>query len=661
MKLEYPNLFKPLRLGKTIFKNRIFASPTGFQNGDHLMLPNDEMIAYYELKAIGGAAAVTMGDCLIDGKYARITPVQFPLYDQNTRGSLSRFSKAITRHGAVSSVELQHGGMCARYAGEQNGFLYGPSACMVPFRPGGSPQAKGDGSMIEVREMPDELIEETIKQYAQAAAYAKSCGIGMVMVHGGHGWMLSQFMSPVTNKRKDRWGGSLENRMRFPLAVVEAIKKACGADFPVEFRMSGDECNPNGYHLDDAMEMAKLLDGHVDLLHVSAGNHEIFDVFYITHPSMFLEDGCNVKYAAAIKKVVNCPVGTVGALTDPAMMEEIIASGQADVVNIGRQSLADPYLPNKARRGKSDEIGQCMRCYACFSECDATRHFQCAINPVIGFEAEVTQRPAAREHKKVLIAGGGMAGMEAAIECAAAGHEVILCEKTDKLGGTLLCEEKVPFKDKLGRYIRRQIRLVERSGAEVRMNTEVTRELAAEIEPDVIIAALGARPVKPPIKGIDLPGVFGAEEIYYHPEKAGKKIAVLGGGLVGIELSLFLAMEGAEVSIVEMLPRLSYGHEVVHGSLLDFKLEEYKIKVNLNTKALEITEEGVKCETDKGEEVYFPADTVIYAVGQRPEWERADELRDLAPEFYQLGDCLKPRNIMSATHEAFFAARDIDR
>ena len=191
---------------------------------------------------------------------------------------------------------------------------------------------------------------------------------------------------------------------------------------------------------------------------------------------MFLEDGCNVKYAAAIKKAVNCPVGTVGALTDPAMMEEIIASGQADVVNIGRQSLADPYLPNKARQGKSDEIGQCMRCYACFSECDATRHFQCAINPVIGFEAEVTQRPAAREHKKVLIAGGGMAGMEAAIECAAAGHEVILCEKTDKLGGTLLCEKKVPFKDKLGRYIKRQIRLVERSGAEVRMNTEVTTE-----------------------------------------------------------------------------------------------------------------------------------------------------------------------------------------
>ncbi len=449
--------------------------------------------------------------------------------------------------------------------------------------------------------------------------------------------------------------------MRLPLAIVEAIKKACGRDFPVEFRMSGDECNPNGYHLDDAIEMAKMLDGHVDLLHVSAGNHEIFDVFYITHPSMFLEDGCNVKYAAAIKKAVNCPVGTVGALTDPAMMEEIIASGQADVVNIGRQSLADPYLPNKARQGKSDEIGQCMRCYACFSECDATRHFQCAINPVIGFEAEVTQRPAAREHKKVLIAGGGMAGMEAAIECAAAGHEVILCEKTDKLGGTLLCEEKVPFKDKLGRYIRRQIRLVERSGAEVRMNTEVTRELAAEIEPDVIIAALGARPVKPPIKGIDLPGVFGAEEIYYHPEKAGKKIVVLGGGLVGIELSLFLAMEGAEVSIVEMLPHLSYGHEVVHGSLLDLKLEEYKIKVNLNTKALEITEEGVKCETDKGEEVFFAADTVIYAVGQRPEWERADELRDLAPEFYQLGDCLKPRNIMSATHEAFFAARDIDR
>lgn len=657
--MKYPHLFQPLKIGRTVFRNRIFASPTGFQNGDHLCLPNSDMLAYYELKAQGGAAAVTMGDCIVDGEFGRITPVQFPLYDENTRGGLGAFAKAVGRHGAVSSVELQHGGMCARLCGERNGYLVGPSDCLVPFRPGGNPQEKGDGSMIEVRAMSGEMIEATIEQYARAAAFAKSCGIGMVMLHGGHGWLLSQFMSPKTNRRTDCWGGSLENRMRLPLAIIEAIRRRCGNDFPIEFRMSGDECNPAGYDLDEGIAMAKMLDGKVDILHVSAGNHEIFDVFYITHPSMFLDEGCNVKYAAEIKKHVSCPVATVGALTDVELMEEIIASGQADIVNIGRQSLADPFLPRKARDGRQDEIGQCMRCYSCFSECDASRHFQCAINPVIGFEAEAKHEVAAKRRKRVLVAGGGIGGMEAALRCAEAGHEVTLCERSGSLGGTLLCEERVPFKKQLGKYIARQRLLVERSNIQLRLNTRVTAELAEGMKPDVIIAALGARPVKPGIPGIDSENVFGAEEMYLQPERAGERVVMLGGGLVGIELGLFLAMEGRRVTIVEMMPKLNYGHEVVHGGLLDIKLEEYGIEVKTGTRAVEIRPDGVEAECE-GQCLFIPADTVVYAVGQKPEWELADRLRNIAPEFYQIGDCSRPRNIMSATHEAFFAARDIN-
>ena len=659
MEMKYPHLFQPLKIGRTVYKNRIFASPTGFQNGDHLALANKEMIAYYELKARGGAAAVTMGDCIVDGQFGRITPVQFPLYDHDTRGGLAAFAKAVGRHGAVSSVELQHGGMCARLCGERNGYLLGPSNCLVPFRPGGNPQEKGDGSMIEVRAMTSEQIESVIASYAEAAAFAKSCGVGMVMLHGGHGWLLSQFMSPMTNHRGDCWGGSLENRMRLPLAIIEAIRRRCGNDFPIEFRMSGSECNPRGYGLDEGIAMAKMLDGKVDILHVSAGNHEIFDVFYVTHPSMFLEEGCNVKYAAEIKKHVSCPVATVGALTDVELMEEIIASGQADIVNLGRQSLADPFLPHKARTGRADEVGQCMRCYSCFSECDASRHFQCAINPVIGFEYEAKFDLPAKRKKTVLVAGGGIGGMEAALRCAEKGHRVILCEKSSRLGGTLLCEEKVPFKSQLGKYIARQTRLLHRSAVEVRLNTPATPELASELAPDAIIAAMGARPVKPRIPGIEQAHVFGAEEMYLSPEKAGERVVMLGGGLVGIELGLFLAMQGKKVTLVEMLPSLNYGHEVVHGGLLDLKLEEYGIEVNLGTKAVEILPEGVTVEHE-GERRLIPADTVVYAVGQRPEWDAVDALRSLAPEFYQIGDCSRPRNIMSATHEAYFAARDID-
>ena len=538
-KLKYKHLFEPITLGKTVFRNRIFASPTGFQNGDHLCLPSKELIAYYELKALGGAASVTMGDCLVDSKNGRVTKVQYPLDDVDQKGPLASLAKAITRHGAVASVELQHGGMYARTSGEELGFLWGPSGMMLPFRPGGSPQVKTDGSFIEVKQMPEEMIEYTISRFGDAALFAKQRGFGMVMVHGGHGWLISQFMSERTNKRNDCWGGSHENRMRFPLAIIEDIRKKCGRDFPIEFRMSGSECNSQGYDIDEGIKIAKALDGKVDLLHVSAGNHEIFDVFFITHPSMFHDDGCNVQYAAEVKKHVKTPVATVGALTDPAMMEEIIASGKADVVNLGRQSLADPDLPVKARTGRDDEINQCLRCYSCFSECDASCHFLCAVNPVIGNEYETKFDIPPKIKKKVLVAGGGIAGMQAAMTAAERGHEVVLCEKTDELGGILLCEDKVPFKEKLAKYIEKQKRMLKRSGVEIRMNTEVSPQLAEQLAPDAIIAAMGAQPIKPPIPGIDRDNVFGAVEMYKAPEKAGKKIVILGGGLVGVELGLY--------------------------------------------------------------------------------------------------------------------------
>ena len=659
--LKFPHLFQPLTLGKTVFRNRIFASPTGFQNGDHLNLPSKELIAYYELKALGGAASVTMGDCLVDSKDGRVTKVQFPLDDPDQKGPLGSLCKAITRHGAVASLELQHGGMYARTSGEQLGYVWGPSATMLPFRSGGSPQVKTDGTMIEVREMSEDMIEYTISRFGDAALFAKKRGFGMVMIHGGHGWLVSQFMSDKTNKRKDRWGGSLENRMRFPLAIIDDIRKKCGRDFPIEFRMSGSECYPDGYGIDEGIRFAQMLDGKVDLIHVSAGNHEIFDVFFITHPSMFHEDGCNVKYAAEIKKHVQTPVATVGALSDPAMMEEIIASGMADVVELGRETLADPDFPIKARTGRDEEINQCLRCYSCFSECDATCHFQCAINPVIGNEYETKFDIPPKIKKKVLIAGGGIAGMQAALTCADRGHEVILCEKTAELGGILLCEDQVPFKKKLKLYIEKQKRMIKKSGIEVILNTEVTKDLAEEIAPDAIIAAMGATPIKPNIPGIDNPKVLSAVDIYKNPQLAGRKVVIIGGGLVGVELGIFLSMKGSEVTILEIMPYLNYGASGVHGAFLDLKIPEYGIRVELSTKAVMIDDQGVVGEDQKGKQKKFPADTVIYAVGLKPQWERADELRQLAKEFFQIGDCLRPRNILMANQEGYYAAKDIGR
>ena len=660
--LKYPHLFEPITLGKTVFRNRIFSAPTGFQNGDHMNLPNKELIAYYELKALGGAASVTMGDCVIDSKNGRVNKAQFPLDDPDQKGPLASLCKAITRHGAIASLELQHGGMYARLIGEQQGYVWGPTQAMLPFRPSGGPQVKTDGHMIEVKAMSDEMIKNTIIRFGDAALFAKQRGFGMVMIHGGHGWLwYPNLCRTKQTQEKTSGGGSLENRMRFPLAIIEDIRKKCGRDFPIEFRMSGSECNAEGYDIDMGIGIAKMLDGKVDLIHVSAGNHEVFDVFFITHPSMFHDDGCNVKYAAEIKKHVKTPVATVGALSDPVMMEEIIASGQADVVALGRELLADPDLPVKARTGRDDEINQCLRCYGCFSECDASCHFHCALNPVIGNEYETKFNIPPQIKKKVLVAGGGIGGMQAALTCAQRGHDVTLCEKTDRLGGILLCEDKVPFKKKLKRYIEKQKRMVDRSGIEVMLNTEVTRELSEKIAPDAIIAAMGATPVKPNIPGINGRNVFNAIEIYNKPELAGKNVTIIGGGLVGVELAIFLSMNGRKVTVLEMMPSLSWGASIVHGAFLELKIAEYGINVALSTNALKINEIGVVAMESNGNEKIFEADTVIYAAGMSPEWERADEIRQIAKEFFQIGDCTSPRNILMANQEGYYSAKDIGR
>lgn len=651
--IKYPHLFEPIRLGTTLFRNRIFSSPTGHQDLSPEGFPSPEAIAYYERKAIGGAAAVTVGECMVDSKRGKGGLYHFTLDNPLAGHGLHKLTNAVARHGGIASAELQHAGMFANrelsfMGAEAKGLAFGPVECEIDGR--------------HILPMTEAQIEETIEAFAAAALFAKQCGFGMVTIHGGHGWLISQFVSPMVNTRKDKWGGSVENRARLPVAIADAIHKKCGRNFPVEIRISGSECHGAGYGIDEGIALSKQLDGHVELIHVSAGSHEVREVFAVTHPSMFLEDGVNVKFAAEIKKHVRTPVATVGALSDPALMEEIIASGKADVVEIARGLIAEPDLPNKARTGRETEIKKCMRCLACFSTLLTEGQFYCAINPKTSREIECRTYLPVQEQKTVLIAGGGIGGMQAAITCAERGHKVILCEKGGRLGGTLRCEERVPFKKKLDDYIEYQVREIGKAAVEVRLNTAVTKELAEVIAPDVIIAALGARPVVPKIKGIDGKNVLSAEEAYVEPERMGKRVAILGGGLVGAELGIYLAMLGREVTIIEMLEKLNDGGNFLHMIGLEGQLAKYGIKVYLNTKAEDISEKGVVgipvIDSD-GSARLFEADSVIYAVGQKPLSEEALELRYCAPEFHMIGDCVVPKNIMSATSAAFTIARDI--
>jgi 2,4-dienoyl-CoA reductase-like NADH-dependent reductase (Old Yellow Enzyme family)/thioredoxin reductase len=645
--MKYRRLFEPIMLGNTLFRNRIFGAPTGFQHMTEDGIVGADAASYYERKAMGGAASVTVGECVVDSEIGKGASFHICLDNPFSRHGLAGIASAVRRQGAVASAELQHAGMFANRRTAKPGIAYGPVEC--------------DDEGVHVLEMPEEVILSTVRKYADAAAFAKRCGFGMVTIHGGHGWLISQFISPALNTRKDRWGGApIENRARIAVEICDAVRKAVGPGFPIEIRISGSECYAGGYGTEEGIAFAKQLDGHVDLIHVSAGSHEVEEVFTVTHPSMFLEDGVNVKYAAEIKKHVKTPVATVGALSDPELMEDIIASGKADVVEIARGLLADPDLPKKARMGREGEIRRCMRCLSCFSELMKLGQFYCAINPESGREAEMKFDIPPAERKKVLVAGGGVAGMQAALTCAKRGHAVVLCEKNERLGGILLCEENVPFKRALARYLRLQSDLIEKAGVEIRLNTPVTAAYADETDADVIIAALGARPIVPGMDGADGPNVISAESAYMNPDSVGQRAVILGAGLVGVELAVYLSMLGKETRIAEMAGEASDGGNFMHGRALAVEVARYAIDISFFAKAVKIDGGGVYCESPGGLR-YFEADTVIYALGQHPLRKEAAALGLNAREFHQIGDCVFPKNIMEATATAHEIARTIGR
>ena len=656
--MKYEHLFEPIVIGNTLFKNRIFCAPTGHPDisvdGDF----TDDSVSYFERKAQGGAATVTLGEAIVDSYCGKRHPFQLSLDCSNSRHSLARMADAIRRHGAVPNIELQHSGMNATPGIVTPGFCKGSDIVYGPI----TTEVRGR----KIVEMPEELILEVIEKFADAAKRCKDCGFGMVLIHAGHGWLLNQFMNARANTRTDKWGGeSMENRARITVEVCDAIHRKCGKGFPVEVRISASEVIEGGYDVNEGIAFAQQLVGHADIIHCSVGHGyglpNAIRTISITHPCMFKEDGVNVKYAAEVKKAIQgTPIATVGALSDPAMMEEIIASGKADIVEMARGLICDPDLPNKAREGRDEDIVRCMRCFHCFSNAHDKGMFWCALNPQTNRERYFLHDSDKVSRKKILVVGGGIAGMQAALTAAEEGHEVILCEKEGRLGGHIRCEENVPFKKHLREYIEQRERFIAKAGIEVRLNTEVTAEYAKSVGADAIIAAVGARPIKPKIEGIDGANVFVADDVYVDPAKAGKSAVILGAGLVGIELAIYLDSLGVKVDVVEMADKINTGGNGVHGDAVNIKILEEGIKVHFKNKAVKIDANGVECETPDGPARY-EAETVIYAVGQRSLAEEAMALHGAAPRFIPIADCILPTNIGDATLMGMTAARDLGR
>ena len=646
----FPNLLSPLKIGGVMFRNRMFCAPTGHTDIVYDGQPSLDAVMYFERKAMGGAATITCGEVVVDpdefhdGRWPReIT--------RRSNYNYPRLASAISRQGAVAVIELQFTGVNSRNRGaKRDDPAWGPVEMTLP-----------NGQKVAA--MTDERIDEVITGFGVAAAAAKKAGFGMVCLHGAHGWGLQQFMSPTMNKRTDKWGGNPENRCRFAVMAIDEIHRVCGRDFPVEIRISGSEIVKDGYGVDEACRIAEQLDGHADIIHVSVGSiGSNVESFARTHVSMFYPQGRNVEYAAEIKKhVKQSLIGTVGGLSDPYFMEKIIASGKADIVYMARGLICDPDLPEKVRRGRPEDIRKCMRCLNCFSECMNHGDFFCAINPEISREREVYYALPDAVRKRVLVIGGGVSGMQAALSAKKFGHEVTLCEKGTELGGNILCEEKVPFKARLHEYITQQKALLAKSGVDVRLNTEVTPEYVRIEHPDVIIAAIGSNPIKPGIPGIDGKNVYHAIDVFNDPTLAKGKVAILGAGFAGTELALYLKDEfGIDPVIVESLSDISDGGNDYHRQAVYDMLKQKNITVTYNTKAVGITDSGIKCVGAEGE-VFFDADTVIYATGMRPLQEEAMEFNQCAESFYMVGECRKAANILYATSTAHYTAKLIGR
>lgn len=478
----------------------------------------------------------------------------------------------------------------------------------------------------------------------------------MLMVHGGHGWLLNQFFSPYFNKRDDEYGGSLENRCRLAVEVLLAVREAVGPGYPIEFRMSGSELFEGGYNLEEGVRIAQQIEPYIDLLHISAGTYQ--RGFGETHPSMFKEHGCNVYLAAEIKKHVSVPVAAIGALNSPEQMEEIISSGKADVVYMARALLADPFLPRKVTENRDDEIVHCLRCFTCMAERAVTSTRRCTVNPLIGRELDGTEVLPAQGKKKVLIAGGGPGGLYAAYTAARRGHKVILCEKEGQTGGILKSEQAIPFKREMYELAGTYTRLALIAGAEIRLHTEVTREYVEKERPDACIIAVGSAPLVPPVPGLDGRNVIIVNDYYLNQDKVTDEVAVFGGGLAGCECAVHLGMEGKKVHIVEMREELAPDANVRHRPLLLKEVEKYAA-VHTGYKGIQVTDQGILCEDREGQRHLVPGTTVICALGQRPRTAMVEELRDSAPYVAVIGDAAKVSTITNAVYWGYHAALDI--
>jgi 2,4-dienoyl-CoA reductase-like NADH-dependent reductase (Old Yellow Enzyme family)/thioredoxin reductase len=650
---DYKNVFSPFRVGNVEIKNRIEVPPMLACMASADGYVTRELIEFYQGFARGGAGIVTIGDAAIDFDYAPGHLGQLNLGTDKAIAGLSVLAEAIKKHGAKISIEVNHSGRLASPVALNGKNPIGPSMFTMespePEFPGEKPKK------IQVDKMNQEMIDQVIDHYAGACYRCLKAGFDMVMLHGAHGHLLAQFVSGYTNKRTDNYGGSLENRARFVIETLQAVRQKVGNRLAIEYRISADELVPDGMHEQETIEFVKLIQDKIDLLHVSVGmvgNPKSGP--YTIQPTYF-PLAMNVPRAERIKKVVQIPVTCVGSIVDLDMAERIIAEGKADIVAMGRAQIADPEIVNKTYYGELQNIRPCVRCISCSERVKNFFPPRCAVNPVIGREIEYKYIRPAEKKKKVVIVGGGPAGMEAALIASSRGHRVALFEKEAELGGMLRYAAAPPFKSDMKKYLDWLIKTTRNSSIELHLKTEVTADLLNNAKPEVLVIAAGAEPFTPDIPGIKNSNVVWAGDVDMGNATTGQNTVVAGAGLTGCETALNLAQQGKNVTVIDMICQSEVARDASSASragLMEL-LEQYQVKFRTEVKLEEINYEGA-IVIDKGwNRFIIPADSVVLSLGMIARPERFNSFKGLAREAYTIGDCRNPGNLLAAIHDAF--------
>jgi 2,4-dienoyl-CoA reductase-like NADH-dependent reductase (Old Yellow Enzyme family)/thioredoxin reductase len=622
-------------------KNRIVMPAMGTNYSSKDGFVTRRLVNYHVERAKGGVGLIIVEGAYIEPR-GKGSIMQLGVDHENKISGLKELATAIQAKDARAALQLFHGGRQSH-------------SSIIGTQPVSASEVFCRFTQETPRALTVEEIQNVIEAFAEGARRTKAAGFDAVEIHGAHGYLINQFLSPLTNKRTDKYGGDVKGRTRFLVEILELTRDKVGSDYPILCRINGDDYIEGGLTLEETKRIAQMLEAAgVDALHISGGIYD--SPVPVTTGPMALPRGNMVHLAAGIKKVVNVPVISVGRINDPELAETVLQEGKADLVSMGRALLADPGLPMKAAAGALDDIRKCTACDECIARLFINESIACSVNAALGREEEYTIRKA-KVSKRILVVGGGPAGLEAARVSAARGHSVVLYEKSDRLGGQLNLAVVPPHKEEMKSvvpYLESQIRKL---GVKVVLGEEVTPMLVEKINPDVVFVAAGSVPTIPEIPGSKGKNVVTANDTLAGRASVKERVVIVGGGMIGAETAEFLAEKGKRVTIVEMLGRIGTDMVPMVISVLYPRLKKLGVVTITNAKVEEITDDGVIYEKN-GEKQTAEADSVVLAVGSKPSVSLVNALKGKVSELYAIGNAEKPCNVLEAIYEGSQLARE---